>query len=143
MRTVPRPPRGGGDETYQTVALLGTGAAAGAEEVAAVAGLRVEAATLVALGAAVDLGELLAVVLTVAPAALLALLVAGRAGPLRGGEVVHADQLLVLPRDDLLPEDCLDVAQVVVVEDAHAAAEDVCGQRRDRSGQVWKASGTQ
>ena len=57
--------------THQTVGLLGTGAAARAEQVAALARLGPEAAAGVALRRAVYLGELLAVVGTLAPAPLL------------------------------------------------------------------------
>ena len=44
---------------------------------------------------------------------------------LRLGEVVHVDVLRPRASDDLLPFDRLDVAQVVVVQDAHAALEDI------------------
>ena len=81
----------------------------------------------VALRRAVDLAELLAVVGSFSPAPVLARLVARRAVPLRFREVVHVDILRPRPRDDLLPLDGLDVAEVVVVEDAHAALEDIWG----------------
>ena len=109
----------------QAVGLLGAGAAAGAEEVAALARLRAEAAAAVALRAAVELGELLAVVGALAPAAGRAGLVARHAVPLGLGELVHVDELLPGAGDDLLPLDGLDVAQVVVVHDADASLEDV------------------
>ena len=51
---------------------------------------------------------------------------------LRLGEVVHVDVLRPRASDDLLPFDRLDVAQVVVVQDAHAALEDIWGGERLR-----------
>ena len=51
---------------------------------------------------------------------------------LRLGEVVHVDVLRPRASDDLLPFDRLDVAQVVVVQDAHAALEDIWGGARLR-----------
>ena len=48
---------------------------------------------------------------------------------LRLGEVVHVDVLRPRASDDLLPFDRLDVTQVVVVQDAHAALEDIWGGR--------------
>ena len=44
------------------------------------------------------------------------------------GEVVHVDVLRPRASDDLLPFDRLDVTQVVVVQDAHAALEDIWGR---------------
>lgn len=109
----------------EAVALLGAGAAAGAEEVAALARVGAEAAALEALGAAVDLGEALAVVRALSPAAALAARVARRALARRRREVVLVHQRAVGARDDLVPHDRPDVAQVVVVDDAHAARQDV------------------
>ena len=51
---------------------------------------------------------------------------------LRLGEVVHVDILRPWASDDLLPFDRLDVTQVVVVQDAHAALEDIWGGERLR-----------
>ena len=92
---------------------------------AAVPGLGPEAPPPVALRAAVDLGELLAVVLSLAPASACAVLVAGGAVALGLLEAVDVEVLGVGAGDDLLPLDALDVAQVVVVHDADAAGEDV------------------
>ena len=50
---------------------------------------------------------------------------ARRAVPLGLREVVDVDVLAAGARDDLLPLDGLDVAEVVVVEDAHTALQDV------------------
>ena len=51
---------------------------------------------------------------------------AGTAFSLRLLEVVDVDvSALGRVRDDLVPVDCLDVAQVVVVEDTNAAFQDV------------------
>ena len=44
---------------------------------------------------------------------------------LRLGEVVHVDVLGGVARDDLVPLDGLDVAEVVVVEDPDAPLENV------------------
>ena len=41
------------------------------------------------------------------------------------GEVVHVHVLGLRPRDDLVPLDGLDVAQVVVVQDANASLDNV------------------
>ena len=107
--------------TYQTIRLPGAGASAGAKQVAALSGFGSEAPSLVALWAAVDLAELLAVVRTLAPAPGLARLVAGRAVSLLLGEPVDVQVLGRRTGDDLVPLDRLDVAQVVVVQDTHAA----------------------
>lgn len=112
-------------KSYQAVRLGGPGAAAGAVLVAALPGPGAEAPSAAALRAAVDLGELLAVAGALAPAAGGAGLVAGGAVPLGLGELVHVVVLGAAAGDDLLPLDGLDVAQVVVVHDAHAALEDV------------------
>ncbi len=97
---------------------------------AALPGPGPEAAPAAALRATVELGELLAVVGAVAPAAALARLVAGGAVALRLGKVVLEVELGPRARDDLVPPDRLDVAQVVVVDHAHAALEDVCKRER-------------
>jgi hypothetical protein len=80
----------------------------------------------VTLRTAVDFGELLTVFGSLAPAALLARLVTGRAFAFRLRKVVDVDVLGADARDDLLPVDGLHVAQVVVVEQAGATVEDVC-----------------
>ena len=110
---------------YQAVGLFGPGAPPGTEEMATLPWPGPEAPATVALGRAVDLAELLAVVGSLAPAPVLARLVAGGAVPLRFREVVHVDVLRPRPRDDLLPLDRLDVAEVVVVEDADRPDQDV------------------
>ena len=112
---------------YQAVRLFGPSATPCTEEVATFPRPRSKASAAVALGSAVDLAELLAVVGSLAPAPVLARLVAGGAVPLRFREVVNVDVLRPRPRDDLLPFDGLDVAEVVVVQDAHTALEDIWG----------------
>ncbi len=59
----------------------------------------------------------------------LARLVAG--GTIAGwlGEVVHVHVLGLGTGDDLVPLDGLDVAQVVVVQDTHAAMDNICKQK--------------
>ena len=123
---------------YQAVGLFGAGAAPGTEEMATFPWPRSEAPAAVALGRAVDLAELLAVVGSLAPAPVLARLVAGGAVPLRLREVVHVDVLRPRPRDDLLPLDGLDVAEVVVVQDAHTALEDIWGWREGENDESGK-----
>ena len=92
---------------------------------AALPGLRSETPSTVALGGTVGLGELLTVGGALPPTPGLAGLVAGGAVSLGLGEVVHVDVLRPRASDDLLPFDRLDVTQVVVVQDAHAARQDV------------------
>ena len=106
--------------------LLGTRASPGAKEMAALSGLAPEAPAAVALRAAVELGELLAVVGALAPAAGGAGLVAGDAAALGLLELVDVEVPVAGAGDDLFPLDGLDVAQVVVVHDAHAPLQDVC-----------------
>ena len=105
--------------------LLGSRASPGAKEMAALSGLAPEAPAAVALRAAVELGELLAVVGALAPAAGGAGLVAGHAAALGLLELVDVEVPVAGAGDDLFPLDGLDVAQVVVVHDAHAPLEDV------------------
>ena len=112
-------------ESYQAVALFGSGAATGAEQVAALARFGAETSSLVTLRAAVDLGELLAVLGALAPAAGLARRVTRRTLALRLSEVVDVDVLGAGPRDDLVPVDRLHVAQVVVVEKAATARQNI------------------
>ena len=110
---------------YQAVRLFGPRAPPGTEEMATLPWPGSEAPATVALGRAVDLAELLAVVGPFPPAAVFARLVAWCAVPLWLREVVHVDILRPRPRDDLLPLDGLDVAKVVVVQDADTALEDI------------------
>ena len=110
---------------YQAVRLFGPSATPCTEEVATFPRPRSKASAAVALGSAVDLAELLAVVGAFPPAAVFARLVAWCAVPLWLREVVHVDILRPRPRDDLLPLDGLDVAKVVVVQDADTALEDI------------------
>ena len=94
---------------------------------AALPRLGTEAAATVTLGSAVGLGELLAVGGALAPAAGLAGLVAWGALSLGLLEVVDVDvsALRPGPGDDLIPLDGLDVAEVVVVENAHTALQNI------------------
>ena len=88
--------------------------------------LRAKAPSAVTLSSAVCLGELLAVVGPLAPAAGLAGLVARRAVSLGLLEVVDVDvSALRRPGDDLIPLDGLDMAEVVVVENAHTALQNI------------------
>ena len=60
--------------------------------------------------------------------------------PLRLLEVVDVDvsALRPGPGDDLIPLDGLDVAEVVVVQDAHTALEDIWGWREDENDESGK-----
>ena len=101
---------------------------------AALPRLRAEAAAAVALRRAVDLAEALAVVRPGSPAAPLGGTgrVAAGAVPLPLREVVHVDVVSARTGQDFVPVDGFDVAQVVVVEEACAARQNVCqrGQRK-------------
>jgi len=77
----------------------------------------------------VDLAELLAVVSSLTPATVLAAFMTGSAVSLWLREVVHVDILAVLPCDDLVPFDGLDVTEIVVIEDADTALENVSKSR--------------
>ena len=93
---------------------------------AALPGLGTKTAATVTLGGTVGLRELLTVCGSFSPAPGLAGLMAGGALSLRLLEVVDVDvSALGRVRDDLIPVDGLDVAQVVVVEDTNAAFQDV------------------
>ena len=88
--------------------------------------LRAKAPSAVTLSSAVCLGELLAVSRALSPAAGLAGLVARSALSLRLLEVVDVDvSALRGSRDDLIPLDGLDMAEVVVVENAHTALQNI------------------
>ena len=92
---------------------------------AALSGLGAETPSAMALGAALELGELLAVLGSLAPAPAAARLVAGSAVSLGLCKVVGKEVFGGCPADDLLPLDRLDVAQVVVVDDADASFQNV------------------
>lgn len=79
----------------------------------------------VTLGAAFQLGELLAVLWSFAPTAAAAGLVARCAVTLRLVKVVGVEVLGRGPADDLLPFDSLDVAEVVVVDDPDTAFKNI------------------
>ena len=84
-----------------------------------------EAPALPTLRRTVCLGVLLTVLRPLAPAALLAALIAWRTGALRRREIVHVRVRCIRPGDYFVPVDLLDVAQVVVVVYAHAPVEDI------------------
>ena len=106
--------------TYQTVRLFWTRAPSSAEKVAAFSRIWSEASPAMTLWTAVDFRKLLAILRPLAPATILAGLVARGAISLGLLEVV--DVVVFAERgDDLRPLDRLDVAQVVVVHDAHTA----------------------
>lgn len=111
--------------TRETIALFGTGTTTRAKKMATFARIRTEAPALPALGRTVRLRELLTVLRTFAPAALLAALVACRAGAFRRCKIVHVKVSSTLACDYFLPIDSLDVAEIVVVVHAHAPVEDI------------------
>ena len=93
---------------------------------AALPGLGTKTAATVTLGSAVGLGELLAVGGALAPAPSLAGLMAWGAFSLGLLEVVDVDiSALWRPSDDLIPLDGLDMAEVVVVENADTSLENI------------------
>ena len=88
--------------------------------------LGTKTAATVTLGSTVGLGELLAVGWSLAPASSLTGLMARGALSLRLLEVVDVDvSALRRPGDDLIPLDGFDMAEVVVVENAHTALENI------------------
>ena len=91
-----------------------------------------ETSSLMTLRTAVDLGELLTILSSFAPAATSAGLVTGRAVAFGFAEVVVVDVLGVGAGDDLLPLDGPDVAQVVVVQDPDATLKNICKKELDR-----------
>ena len=112
--------------SYQAIGGLGSGASSSTEEVTTLPGFGSETAAAVALSSAVCLGELLTVSRAFSPAPGLAGLVARGAVSLRLLEVVDVDvSALRGPGDDLIPLDGLDMAEVVVVENAHAALQNI------------------
>ena len=99
----------------------------------ALPGFGSEASALVALRAAVDLGEALAVFGALAPATRLASLVARRALALRTREVVRVHVARIRAGDDFVPLDRFHVTQVVVVQHADASRQNVCDWDRKNS----------
>lgn len=113
--------------------MLWAGATASAKQVTAISGLGAETPALVTLGTAIDLGEFLTVVLTFAPTTGRARLVAGRALPFRVAEVVRVQPLGPLAGDDFFPINGAHVAQIVVIDHAHIAGQNICGNRNAKS----------
>lgn len=107
------------------VALFRACAATGAKKMATLARIGPEAPALPTLRRTVCLGVLLTVLRPLAPAALLAALIAWRTGAFRRREIVHVGVRCIRPGDYFVPVDLLDVAQVVVVVYAHAPVEDI------------------
>lgn len=107
------------------VALFRACAATGAKKMATLARIGPEAPALPTLRRTVCLGVLLTVLRPLAPAALLAALIAWRTGAFRRREIVHVRVRCIRPGDYFVPVDLLDVAQVVVVVYAHAPVEDI------------------
>lgn len=96
--------------------MFGAGAAAGAKQVATFPWFGTETTSLMALRAAIDLREFLAIFGTVAPATGLARFMTRRTGAFRLREIVNVDDFRSHSSDDLLPVDRFHVAQIVVVE---------------------------
>lgn len=92
----------------------------------AVPGLGTETSALVTLGAAVDFGELLTVVRTLAPTSKRARLVARRTFAFGIGEIVQIQRFSPCAGDDFLPVNGTHVAQIVVVDHAHVSGQYVC-----------------
>lgn len=113
----------------ETVALFRARAATGAKKMATLPRIGPEAPALPALRGRVRFRVPLAVLGPLAPATLLAALIAGRAYALRRCEIVHVEIIPALAGDYFVPVDRADMAEVVIVVHAHAAVED-----------VWKAT---
>ena len=112
--------------SYQAVGRLWSSTSSSTEEMAAFPRLGTKTAPTVTLGSTVGLGELLAVSGSLSPTSGLTGLMTRGALSLRLLEVVDVDvSALGRVRDDLVPLDGLDVAEVVVVENAHAALQNI------------------
>jgi hypothetical protein len=111
---------------YQAVTLLRPSTTASTGDMTALSRFRPIAPSLVTLGTAVDFGELLTVVLSFSPTTRLALGVAGWTLPLCLRVVVDIDVLGIHTTNDLIPIDCLDMTEVVIVEHAHIPSQNVC-----------------
>ena len=105
--------------------MFGACAAASAEKMTTFSRLGTKTSSGVALSGTVDLGKPLTVYWSFPPAPVFTRLVAGSALSLRLREVVDVDILGGGASDDLVPLDGLDVAEVVIVEDANRANENV------------------
>lgn len=109
-----------------TVALFRSRAATSAKKMTTLPRIRAKTPALPALRRTVRLRIFLTVLGPVAPAALLAALIASATGTLRRRKIVHIKIRPTWAGDYFVPVDCLNVAQVVVVVHAHASIEDIC-----------------
>ena len=109
--------------TGKAVALFGTGTTTRAKKMATFAWIRTEAPALPALRRTVRFRELLTILWTFAPAALLATLVTCCTSAFRCCKIIHIKVSSSLACDYFLPIDSLDVAEIVVVVHAHAPIE--------------------
>lgn len=92
----------------------------------ALARIRTETPALPALRRTIRLRKSLTIVGALAPASLLAALVALGARTLRRREIVHVEILSSRTSYDLVPVYRLDVAEIVVVEHTDASVENIC-----------------
>lgn len=113
----------------QAVGLFWSDAAARAKQVTALPWIRAKTSTLMALRGAIDLRELLAVVDTFTPASTLTGGIAGGTFAFRMGKVVLVHHLELRTGEDLLPVDVTHMAEVVIIEEANGASEDVAKRR--------------
>ena len=105
----------------QAIRLLRSRAATGTEQMAALSRLGPETPSLMALRTAVDFRELLAIVRSFTPASSFAGLVARGTISFRFMETVNVQVFGSWTGDYLIPLNRLDVAQVVIVENANAS----------------------
>ena len=112
--------------TYQAITLLGSLTTTCTEQMAAFSRFWTKASTLPALGAAVDLGEFLAVIGAITPATRLARRMAWCARTLGKREVVYINIFGILSSDYFLPIDCFDVAKVVVIKHSNTSTKNIC-----------------
>lgn len=109
----------------QAIGLFGPRAASSAEKMTAFPWLGTKTSSGMALGGAVDFREPLTVSGSFSPASMFAGFMAGGAVSFGLREVVDVDILGGGPSDDFVPLDGLDVAEVVVIENANGADENV------------------
>lgn len=105
--------------------MLWPGATTRTKQMTAVSGLRAKTSTLVTLGTAVDFWELLTVMGSFAPTATSARFVARWTFSFRIREIIHVHPFGPLTGDDLIPVDGAHMAQIIVIDHAHIAGQDV------------------
>ena len=116
--------------TDQAIALLRPSATASTKQVTALPGFRPKTPSLLTLGRAINLGELLAVFRARTPATSFTTLVAF-ALSFRLGKVVRVDGSGVASVENLRPVDCPHVAEAEVVEYSDVSVQNRCEQNKN------------